>query len=124
VHAYINDISSAIIGAAIEVHRILGPGLLESADEQSLAHEFSLRQIRSSAKSRWLSTTKACDWTFGWIFSSQIPSWSKSKAIKALLPIQQAQLLSYLKLGGWKLGLLMNFHPLCCVRASSALCSD
>src|SRR5215468_11421818 len=44
-HASINDISSAVIGAAIEVHRILGPGLLESAYEQSLAHEFSLRQI-------------------------------------------------------------------------------
>jgi hypothetical protein len=68
-------------GAAIEVHRIVGPGLLESAYEQSLAHEFSLGKSLSSAKSRYLSITKACDWTavIGWIFSLRIPSWSKSK---------------------------------------------
>jgi GxxExxY protein len=70
----INDLSSAIIGAAIEVHRALGPGLLESAYEQCLAQELSLREIpfeRQKRKNRSQCITRGLDWTvaIGWTFS-------------------------------------------------------
>ena len=108
----VNDISSRIIGAAIEVHRALGPGLLESAYEQCLAHEFSLRAIPFERqqplpvayKGIRLDTGYRLDFLVSGIVVVEL------KAADALLPIHQAQMLSYLKLGGWKLGLLINFH--------------
>jgi GxxExxY protein len=112
MHASINDISSAIIGAAIEVHRILGPGLLESAYEQSLAHEFALRQIPFERQKPLALNYKGirldCGFRLDFLVADSVVV--EVKALEALLPIHQAQLLSYLKLGGWKLGLLMNFH--------------
>jgi GxxExxY protein len=112
MHASINDISSAIIGAAIEVHRILGPGLLESAYEQALAHEFSLREIpferQKSLALNYKGMPLDCGFRLDFLVADSVVV--EVKAIEALLPIHQAQLLSYLKLGGWKLGLLMNFH--------------
>jgi GxxExxY protein len=112
MHASINDISSAIIGAAIEVHRFLGPGLLESAYEQSLAHEFSLRQIPFERQKPLALIYKGmqldCSFPLDFLVADSVVV--EIKAIDALLPIHQAQLLSYLKLGGWKLGLLINFH--------------
>jgi GxxExxY protein len=107
-----NDISSSIIGAAIEVHRILGPGLLESAYEQSLAHEFSLRKIPFERQKPLALSYKGirldCGFRLDFLVADSVVL--EVKAIEALLPIHQAQLLSYLKLGGWKLGLLINFH--------------
>jgi GxxExxY protein len=108
----INDISSAILGAAIEVHRTLGPGLLESAYEQSLAYEFSLRQIPYERQKPLQIDYKGmrldCGYRLDFLVSELVVV--EIKAIEMLLPIHQAQLLSYLKLGGWKLGLLINFH--------------
>ena len=112
MHASINGISSSIIGAAIEVHRILGPGLLESAYEQSLAHEFSLRQIPFERQKQlafdYNGMRLDCGFRLDFLVAGSVVV--EIKAIEALLPIHQAQLLSYLKLGGWKLGLLINFH--------------
>ena len=112
IRSPINDISSAIIGAAIEVHRILGPGLLESAYEQSLAHEFSLRQIAFERQKPLQIDYKGmrleCGYRLDFLVADLVVV--EVKAIELLLPIHQAQLLSYLKLGGWKLGLLINFH--------------
>jgi len=112
MHTRINDISSAIIGAAIEVHRILGPGLLESAYEQSLAHELSLRQIPFERQKQLQLDYKGmrldCGYRLDFLVEDLVVV--EIKAIDILLPIHQAQLLSYLKLGGWKLGLLINFH--------------
>jgi GxxExxY protein len=112
MHASVNDLSSAIIGAAIEVHRILGPGLLESAYEQSLAHEFSLRQIpferQKALALHYKGMRLDCGFRLDFLVAHSVVV--EVKAIEALLPIHQAQLLSYLKLGGWKLGLLLNFH--------------
>jgi GxxExxY protein len=112
MHTPINDISSAIIGAAIEVHRTLGPGLLESAYEQALAHEFSLRQIAFERQKPLPVDYKGirldCGYRLDFVVAQMVVV--EIKAIEVLLPIHQAQLLSYLKLGGWKLGLLINFH--------------
>lgn len=108
----INDLSSSIIGAAIEVHRALGPGLLESAYEQCLAREFSLRDIpfelQKSLPVHYKGTRLDCGYRLDFLVAEMVVV--EVKAIDALLPIHQAQLLSYLKLGGWKLGLLINFH--------------
>jgi GxxExxY protein len=112
MHTNINEISQGIIGAAIEVHRTLGPGLLESAYEQCLSHEFSLRQIPFERQKPLPIDYKGvrldCGYRLDFLVAETVVV--EVKAIEALLPIHQAQLLSYLKLGGWKLGLLINFH--------------
>lgn len=112
MHSTVNDISQAIIGAAIEVHRTLGPGLLESAYEQCLSHEFSLRQIPFEPQKPlhvvYKGTRLDCGYRLDFLVAEMVVV--EVKAIEALLPIHQAQVLSYLKLGGWKLGLLINFH--------------
>jgi GxxExxY protein len=111
MHTTINDVSKAIIGAAIEVHRSLGPGLLESAYEQCLSYEFSLRQIPFERQKplhvNYKRTQLDCGYRLDFLVAGVVVV--EVKAIEALLPIHQAQLLSYLKLGGWKLGLLINF---------------
>lgn len=108
----INDLSSSIIGAAIEVHRALGPGLLESAYEQCLARELSLRDIpfqqQKALPVHYKGTQLDCGYRLDFLVADMVVV--EVKAIDTLLPIHQAQLLSYLKLGGWKLGLLINFH--------------
>ena len=112
MHTNINQVSQVIIGAAIEVHRTLGPGLLESAYEQCLSHEFSLRQIPFERQKplpvQYKGVELDCGYRLDFLVSGMVVV--EVKAIDALLPIHQAQLLSYLKLGGWKLGLLINFH--------------
>ena len=101
----INDLSSAIIGAAIEVHRTLGPGLLESAYEQCLAQELSLREIPFERQKPlpvyYKGTQLDCGYRLDFLVAGIVVV--EVKAIDALLPIHQAQLLSYLKLGRWKL---------------------
>jgi GxxExxY protein len=108
----INDLSSSIIGAAIEVHRALGPGLLESAYEQCLARELSLRDIpfqnQKPLPVLYKGTRLDCGYRLDFLVADMVVV--ELKAVDILLPIHQAQLLSYLKLGGWKLGLLINFH--------------
>lgn len=112
MHTRINALSSAVIGAAIAVHRTLGPGLLESAYEQCLAHELALRQIPCERQKPLPVAYKGirldCGYRLDFLVADLVVV--EVKAVEALLPIHQAQLLSYLKLGGWKLGLLINFH--------------
>jgi len=112
MHTDINQVSRTIIGAAIDVHRTLGPGLLESAYEQCLAHEFGLRHIPFERQKPLPVDYKGvrldCGYRLDFLVAGIVVV--EVKAIEALLPIHRAQLLSYLKLGGWKLGLLINFH--------------
>jgi len=112
MHTRINEVSQAIIGAAIEVHRTLGPGLLESAYEECLSHEFSLRQIPFERQKPLHVDYKGvrldCGYRLDFLVAGLVVV--EVKAVEALLPIHQAQVLSYMKLGGWKLGLLINFH--------------
>ena len=104
--------SRQIIGAAIEVHRRLGPGLLESAYETCLAHEFSLRGIPFERqkvlpvhyKGEQLDCGYRLDLIVGGLVVVEI------KAVEELAPIHIAQVLTYLKLAGCRLGLLMNFN--------------
>jgi GxxExxY protein len=108
----INQITHDVIGAAIEVHRQLGPGLLESAYRECLTKEFILRGIpfeREKAvpveyKGVLLDAGYRLDFLIAGCVVVEI------KAIEALAPVHEAQLLTYLRLGGWRLGLLINFN--------------
>lgn len=107
-----NELTEKIIGAAIEVHRVLGPGLLESAYEVCLAHEFSLvnlcfeRQVPLPVN--YKSMPLDCGYRVDFLVEKTVVL--ELKAIDGLQPIHQAQLLTYLKLGGWPIGLLINFN--------------
>ncbi|MEJ8840384.1 GxxExxY protein [Ramlibacter sp. AN1133] len=107
-----NDCSHAIIGAAVEVQRLLGPGLLESAYSAAFAIELAERglqfdrevPITGQYKGRDLGVLYRAD------FLVENTVIVELKAIDAATDIHRAQLLSYLKVSGHKLGLLINFH--------------
>jgi GxxExxY protein len=107
-----NDITERIIGAAIEVHRHLGPGLLESAYEECLCHEMDAREIhfqRQVATPLWykgvqLESVYRIDLLVEECVVVEI------KANELLLPVHSAQLLTYLKLSNKRVGLLINFN--------------
>jgi len=104
--------TSPIIGAAIEVHRQLGPGLLESAYEECLCHELHLREIQFKRQIRLPVLYKGllldCGYTIDLIVEDQVVV--ELKAIEKLLPIHEAQLLTYLRLSKKQVGLLINFN--------------
>jgi GxxExxY protein len=108
----LDEISRRIIGAAIEVHRHLGPGLLESAYEACLAYE--LRQIGLRVEQQrplpvvYKDVTLDCGYRLDLVVEDSIVI--EVKAVEQLARIHDAQLLSYLRLSGLRVGLLMNFH--------------
>ena len=108
----LNALTDAIIGAAIEVHRSLGPGLLESAYEECLARELELRGIPFERQKplpiKYKGFELDCGYRVDLLVAGEVVV--EVKAVDALIPIHHAQLLTYLKLGGWKVGLLINFH--------------
>ena len=108
----INQLSSKIIGAAIEVHRILGPGLLESAYEECLCHELELCKIKFERQESLPIIYKGkkldCGYRLDIVIENKIIV--ELKSIEKIEPIHKAQLLSYLKLSDQKLGLLLNFN--------------
>jgi len=108
----INGLSREIIGAAIEVHRALGSGLLESAYEECLARELRLRQIpferQKALPVNYKGLRLECGYRLDLTVADEIIV--EVKAVDSLLPVHLAQLMTYLKLGGWNLGLLINFH--------------
>lgn len=107
-----NTLSRKIIGAAIEVHRYLGPGLLESAYEECLAYEFLQREIQFERqkplpviyKEIRLDAGFRADFLVGGLVIVEL------KAVDQLAKIHEAQVLTYLKLTHCKLGLLINFN--------------
>ena len=107
-----DPLTEQIIGAAIEVHRVLGPGLLESAYEVCLAHdliEMGLAIDRQRALPLIYKTIKLEQvYRLDLVVEEDVVV--EIKTVERLLPIHQAQLLTYLKLGGYKKGLLLNFH--------------
>ena len=107
-----NGLSNMIIGAAIEVHRLLGPGLLESAHEECLAHEMALREIPFQRQKPVPVTYKGvqldCGFRLDFLVGGLVVV--ELKAIDQLAPIHQAQVLTYLKLADCRLGLLVNFN--------------
>ena len=108
----INELSSRIIGGAIEVHKALGPGLLESVYEECLCHELDLRDL-SFERQRPLSTTYKgrildCGYRLDLVVENAIIL--ELKSCEKIEPIHKAQLLTYLKLSSLSLGLLLNFN--------------
>jgi len=115
--------SGEVIGAAIEVHRVMGPGLLESIYERCLVRELELRDISVlnqqevviDYKGTLFKETLRCDLLIGGCFLVEL------KAVQDILPIHKAQLLSYMKLLNVPLGLLLNFHEVKLVNGISRL---
>lgn len=105
-------LSNEIIGAAIEVHKQLGPGLLESAYEYCLAHELGLRNILFERQKELPVVYKNVPIDCGYRLDLLVDNLVivELKAVDRLLPIHEAQLLTYLKLTQCKLGLLLNFN--------------
>ena len=108
----INQLSSKIIGASIEVHRGLGPGLLESTYELCLCHEFDLRSLsyeRQKALSiNYKGKKLDCGYRLDIVVENAIIL--ELKSCDRIEPIHKAQLLTYLKLSGLNLGLILNFN--------------
>lgn len=108
----LKEVTHQVIGAAIEVHRLLGPGLLESAYKQSHCHELRLRGIRFDVERplpvRYKGVQLDCGYKLDLVVEDAVVL--ELKAVEKLLPIHEAQFLTYLKLGGWSVGLLMNFN--------------
>ncbi len=105
-------ITGALIGAAIEVHKLLGPGLLESAYEECLAHEFTLRGIPFERQNASPVIYKAVKLEAGYrtdfIVGKELVV--ELKAVEAFSPVHVAILLTYLRMTGCRIGLLINFN--------------
>jgi len=108
----INKTTESIIGAAIEVHRHLGPGLLESAYEECLCEELSLRQIlfKRQAALPVMYKNKKLDVGYRIDLLVKDEVVVELKTVETILPIHEAQTLTYMRLGGWQVGLILNFN--------------
>lgn len=107
-----NELSNVVIGAAIEVHRELGPGLLESAYEMCLARELSLRGIAVRRQVQLPITYKGLSLDTGLKIDLLVEELLivELKTVDAFHPIHEAQLLTYLRMSRLWLGLLINFN--------------
>jgi len=108
----INQLSSKIIGAAIEVHKTLGPGLLESAYEQCLCHELSIQGLLFEKQKPLSIDYKGRKLDCGYRLDIVVEKADiiELKSCEKIEPIHKAQLLTYLKLSGLNLGLILNFN--------------
>src|SRR4030066_108670 len=108
----LNQVSSKIIGAAIEVHKHLGPGLLESAYEECLCHELMSREIAHERQKPLPISYKQvrldCGYRLDVVVEGKIIL--ELKSCEKIEGVHKAQLLTYLKLSGLKLGLILNFN--------------
>jgi GxxExxY protein len=109
---HVNEITGRVIGAAIEVHRHLGPGLLESVYSQCLARELLVRGIPFQRERplplEYKGIRLECGYRIDLLVAGVVGV--EIKAIEAIAPVHEAQLLTYLRLGGWQVGLLINFN--------------
>jgi GxxExxY protein len=108
----INRLGGVIVDAAIEVHRLLGPGLLESAYEAALAHELHLRGLQVERQKALPVEYKGVKLDCGCRLDLVVQDCIilELKAVEALTPLHEAQILTYLKLSGLRLGYLINFN--------------
>ena len=108
----LNTVTSGIIGAAIDVHRALGPGLLESAYQACLAFELSQREMKVEQQKPlpliYGDVKLDCGYRIDLLVDDAVIV--EIKSVDSLAPIHQAQMLSYLKLSGCEVGLLINFN--------------
>ncbi len=111
-HATDSDLTHAVIGAAIEIHRALGPGLLEAVYEECLARELTLRAIPFERQKPvplvYKDLKLECGYRLDLLVAGRIVV--EIKAVETLAPIHESIMLTYLRLSGCKLGLLINFH--------------
>jgi len=107
-----STLTGKIIGAAIEVHRALGPGLLESAYEACLTYELRLRGLKVESQKPlpliYKNVMLECGYRLDIVVENQVII--EIKTVNSIAPIHEAQLLSYLKLSNCKIGLLINFN--------------
>ena len=107
-----NTLTGKIIVAAIEVHRTLGPGLLESAYEACLIYELRLRRLKVEHQRPlpvfYKDVMLDCGYRLDVVVENQVIV--EIKTVSSIAPIHEAQLLSYLKLSDCKMGLLINFN--------------
>jgi GxxExxY protein len=108
----VSSLTGKIIGAAIEIHRALGPGLLESAYETCLIYELRLRKLKVEPQKSmpvfYKDVMLDCGYRVDLVVENQVIV--EIKSVNNLAPIHEAQLLSYLKLSDCKIGLLINFN--------------
>lgn len=106
------ELTEQIIGAAIEIHKALGPGLLESAYEECLCHELHLRGLaferQRALPVEYKGIKLDCGYKLDMVVEGKVVV--ELKCVEDLLPIHEAQLLTYLRLGGFEVGLLVNFN--------------
>ena len=106
------ELTKNIIGAAIEVHKALGPGLLESAYEECLCHELHLRDLdfkrQVALPVKFKGINLDCGYRIDVVVKDTVIL--ELKCVEHLLPVHDAQLLTYLKLMNKRIGLLFNFH--------------
>ena len=111
---HVNVLTKEIIGAAIEVHRHLGPGLLESAYKQCLARELTLREIPYQCEwplpLEYKGMRLNCGYRVDILVNDTVVV--ETKSVEAIAPVHEAQLLTYMRIGGWQGGLLINFNVL------------
>ncbi|HYZ72813.1 MAG TPA: GxxExxY protein [Chthoniobacterales bacterium] len=107
-----NELTHAVIGMAIEVHRELGPGLLESAYEECLAHELRQSTIEFARQKPVPVTYKGleldCGYRIDLLVEDQLVI--ELKSVEELIPLFDAQILTYMKLADKSIGLLINFN--------------
>ena len=107
-----NQITQVVIGAAMDVHRTLGPGLLESAYQECLCRELTIRRIPFEREKplplEYKGVRLECGYRLDLLVAGAVVI--EVKSVEALVPIREAQLLTYLRLGGWHVGLLINFN--------------
>ena len=108
----LNRITGEVIGAAIEVHRHLGPGLLERPYRECLSRELSIRRVPHYLERPLPVEYKG--YKLGRAYSIDLLVEDsvviEVKSVESLAPVHEAQLITYLSLGGWKVGLLINFN--------------
>jgi GxxExxY protein len=108
----LNQLTYKIIGAALEVHRMLGPGLLESSYRKCLCRELSVRGIPFEKELplplEYKGIRLDCGYRMDIVVARLVIV--EVKSVEALAPIHDAQLLTYLRIGGYRVGLLMNFN--------------
>jgi GxxExxY protein len=107
-----NELTGGIIGAAIEVHRCLGPGLLESCYEECLAHQLQVRSVAFERQKGlpvvYKNVRLECGYRIDLLVDSRIVV--ELKAIEAIALVHEAIVLTYLRLSGCNIGLLINFN--------------
>ena len=108
----LNQISHSVIGAAIEVHRAVGPGLFEPAYQECMYRELAVREIQFAREKplplEYQGLILPCGYRLDLLVSGAVVV--ELKSIELIAPIHEAQLLTYMRVGGWKLGLLINFN--------------